>query len=1034
MLEINRFRLSLYEMLYDAPVCDYSVAQTDMEKSEINVLFIGEGQKALETYKTLFWASQYPGSLLKMTFMGSASDVDYVRKNLDDKHIFPALEEYIEKNYADKLQYKVWDDNHTVEQIKQDIQELNEEKLYSYIIIATGDAYADWEYLVNIESICEKNDDKLKKVLIGIYNDGMNSKFSSVDWSKVAKNVSVLQFEKSEEEVIKSDLRRVAANINLSYSAMYDERLNVKNNLKEFDELCREEFDGINTRKYNADSSYASAVHISAKLSYCLQYAGRDKSETDDWKYEALQILTHAVKEESELYKKLYYWEHRRWNAYTVMRGYRHPEKGEWGFVYSEGRKNVDLEAKLHVCLCESGEELNPDMKSPSFWKTFKKKLNPLDYASYYCNSIAAAKTKELEKRIYSQYDFINGIIFRELKEAIQDLFLESGNANDNYKKVMKKVLNRPDIALDELLLKELKKMDEELGIVVIRNQHINFFEYDAQLVRLIAFSLWHGKKYKEVFVFSNGVPAKDVIVPTLLYAEKVYFVSNEVIDDKFKYVVKRYFEERGGNTESEFISYSEMLDITKEKNADEFVIAGEGELKEDYLMQHSNVVNVRYDPKKNALNHVILFCGLNSQSFSVKEFIHLQGGDIKEEFRDTLSKKTYNDFEKLFWNFSNKTKSGNYEYIPWNKVIKIFTKDSREGTWEKNGKKKNKVQVDKKEVMLTDRNPGIVYICETIISQEKYLENAVDFFLTELYDYHLIGKYKASLEDENIKIKFITYHKEICEIVCDYADNNVDCRIARLNFEEEGLVRDKLIELSSKEFSIVVERNKEEEFFAYQYETLLKELIKLKALDRYDVKGKLLDKVVIKDVRILNLFEKEGDVFEKITFHRFKNSNMFSDIKNGVYFYWNREAQDRDIQQKKLKVMIEKVACQDILNLIDADTFCQIHNEVYHRIEQDYENHQVSNEIDVIAIRGMQAYFISCKATSEIKKEHLDEIANHAKNAGAVPVLAIGKRTGQNSDAILSRAKELNHIVMLGRDELIEQEKFNEAISTVVM
>jgi len=72
------------------------------------------------------------------------------------------------------------------------------------------------------------------------------------------------------------------------------------------------------------------------------------------------------------------------------------------------------------------------------------------------------------------------------------------------------------------------------------------------------------------------------------------------------------------------------------------------------------------------------------------------------------------------------------------------------------------------------------------------------------------------------------------------------------------------------------------------------------------------------------------------------------------------------------LKYRIEKEARKDIVNLIDAGTFCQIHNQVFDKTESDYENNQVSNEIDVIAIRGMQAYFILCKAASEIKKSIL--------------------------------------------------------------
>ena len=50
----------------------------------------------------------------------------------------------------------------------------------------------------------------------------------------------------------------------------------------------------------------------------------------------------------------------------------------------------------------------------------------------------------------------------------------------------------------------------------------------------------------------------------------------------------------------------------------------------------------------------------------------------------------------------------------------------------------------------------------------------------------------------------------------------------------------------------------------------------------------------------ICNLFEKEGDIFEKITYHRFRNSAYFYDVRNGVYFYWNRNSYDNAQQQEK--------------------------------------------------------------------------------------------------------------------------------------
>ena len=68
--------------------------------------------------------------------------------------------------------------------------------------------------------------------------------------------------------------------------------------------MCREEFDELDSKKYSADSSYASAVHIATKLSYCLEWEGIDKAKVENWQDVAIQILAEAVNNQSDLFKK----------------------------------------------------------------------------------------------------------------------------------------------------------------------------------------------------------------------------------------------------------------------------------------------------------------------------------------------------------------------------------------------------------------------------------------------------------------------------------------------------------------------------------------------------------------------------------------------------------------------------------------------------------------------------------------------------------------------------------------------------------
>lgn len=150
MLEINRYRLNLYELLYENPTCDYRANRED-GSTEINILFIGDKDRALETYKTMFWASQYPECKMNMAYMGKREDLNYVKAVLNDKKKYPALNEYIGKGYAAPLSY--------IELrtgiIGEDIINVGK-GFFKYIIVATGDAYRDWEYLSEIEALGEK--------------------------------------------------------------------------------------------------------------------------------------------------------------------------------------------------------------------------------------------------------------------------------------------------------------------------------------------------------------------------------------------------------------------------------------------------------------------------------------------------------------------------------------------------------------------------------------------------------------------------------------------------------------------------------------------------------------------------------------------------------------------------------------------------------------------------------------------------------------------------------------------------------------
>ena len=89
----------------------------------------------------------------------------------------------------------------------------------------------------------------------------------------------------------------------------------------------------------------------------------------------------------------------------------------------------------------------------------------------------------------------------------------------------------------------------------------MDFFRLDEQLVEMLPFALWYGKKYGTVITLSDGMSSStyDVIIPTLFCARNAVFVGKAVKSRKYQNAITKYFESRGGNTIPKFISLSSM-------------------------------------------------------------------------------------------------------------------------------------------------------------------------------------------------------------------------------------------------------------------------------------------------------------------------------------------------------------------------------------------------------------------------------------------------------------------------------------------
>ena len=56
MARIGEYRLKVYNLLYEKPICKYTV--TEKQKKQSNVLILGTGWIGNEVFKASFWAGQ----------------------------------------------------------------------------------------------------------------------------------------------------------------------------------------------------------------------------------------------------------------------------------------------------------------------------------------------------------------------------------------------------------------------------------------------------------------------------------------------------------------------------------------------------------------------------------------------------------------------------------------------------------------------------------------------------------------------------------------------------------------------------------------------------------------------------------------------------------------------------------------------------------------------------------------------------------------------------------------------------------------
>ena len=177
-------------------------------------------------------------------------------------------------------------------------------------------------------------------------------------------------------------------------------------------------------------------------------------------------------------------------------------------------------------------------------------------------------RSHQLTKKLSSQID-IEAVLhlivgssaeYSNLRRAISKLANDDDNSLVLYQKSLEKAIEYAT-SVSSAEAERLKEVDLKLFPIKTRNARMDFFSLDEQLVEMLPFALWYGKKYGTVITLSDGMTTStyDVIIPTLFCAQNAVFIGKAVNSWKYQNAIANYFESRGGNTTPEFITLSTM-------------------------------------------------------------------------------------------------------------------------------------------------------------------------------------------------------------------------------------------------------------------------------------------------------------------------------------------------------------------------------------------------------------------------------------------------------------------------------------------
>jgi hypothetical protein len=540
----------------------------------------------------------------------------------------------------------------------------------------------------------------------------------------------------------------------------------------------------------------------------------------------------------------------------------------------------------------------------------------------------------------------------------------------------------------------------------------------------MLPFVLWYGNKYGTVITLSDGMTTStyDVIIPTLFCVQNAVFIGKAVSSRKYQNAIANYFERRGGNTTPEFITLSSMdmesiFDCLEEQirkhghhdiiincvpNRGYDAALAIGRLMEKYpgninvvqYMQNTGIVSFSAD--KN------IGVGLDNKSFSLSEYIQLMGGRIANEYAGLYDSSEYESIMALFKKYCEPTRFKGADgktpgsFNTWATVTRFFSQSAKDINYGDGIKK----ELEEEERHYTGS-----------FSASTFQNSMIGNVLNQLQIYHIIRDYERNVAGDIVTVDFGYVNPEIASLLQQFelgqmTEENLYKSLKFIPMNGGVKVSSRLVQQAPIVSSGETEAHRKVKM------TFLQDLLQRRYIENLQINE--TDGTVsfaFRDVATMRLMKTQGLIFELIVYYLMRESGKYDDVETGVKIAWN--AEDIAQEQQLIEALDRKGP-----SCFGYSEYVKARGEVIRQAIIG-ETDSVKNEIDIIALSGMNATMVSCKTSDNDNMQWVYEIRAVSDHFQSKGVLAVSSDYRNKSRAaFVERANQMN-VTLWGTETL---------------